>query len=95
MAGKVSVADGQLTFNGADGEECEVFITCTQRGKTQYAHIHIAVDNGIATAIDRLGNEAQTGAIYGIDGKVLTRGASQKGIRIIRQSDGTVRKVVK
>ncbi len=95
MAGKVSVADGQLTFNGADGEECEVFITCTQRGKTQYAHMHIAVDNGIATAIDRHGNEAQTGAIYGIDGKVLTRGASQKGIRIIRQSDGTVRKVVK
>ena len=49
----------------------------------------------VATGIRGITADQNVEGRYGIDGKTLTRGSSQKGIQIVRMKDGTVRKVLR
>lgn len=86
--GEATIENGTLTATTAG----EVIVGATQRGKIQFVSITFGEETGISNATTNNTNVTGKTARYTISGQLIT--TPQQGINIIRQADGTTRKVI-
>jgi hypothetical protein len=92
----MSISDGVLTISSEEAElDFTVVLKATQNGASQYVRLRVVRGSNLPTAISGVDNNDNIDARYAVDGKTLTNGSSQKGVQIVRQKDGTVRKVLR
>lgn len=92
----MSISDGVLTISSEEAElDFTVVLKATQNGASQYVRLRVVRGSNLPTAISGVDNNDDVDARYAVDGKTLTNGSSQKGVQIVRQKDGTVRKVLR
>lgn len=88
---KAEMADGDLVITPLKAGKADITIQINSNGKL--AETVVSVEISEATDIDAVeGAKAEEVGRYTLDGKMLN--ASQRGINIIRMSDGTIKKVI-
>lgn len=88
---KAEMADGDLVITPLKAGKADITIQINSNGKL--AETIVSVEVTEATDIDAVeGVEAEETGRYTLDGKMLN--APQRGINIIRMSDGTIKKVI-
>lgn len=88
---------GDVLTITSDQAELDFYVTvkATQNGSTQYVRLHVVRSSSVPTTIDGIAVDENIEGRYGADGKTLTNGSRQKGVQIVRQKDGSVRKVLR
>ncbi len=88
---KAEMADGDLVITPLKAGKADITIQINSNGKL--AETVVSVEISEATDIDAVeGAKAEEVGRYTLDGKMLN--APQRGINIIRMSDGTIKKVI-
>lgn len=88
---KAEMADGDLVITPLKAGKADITIQINSNGKL--AETVVSVEISEATDIDAVeGVKAEEVGRYTLDGKMLN--APQRGINIIRMSDGTIKKVI-
>ena len=88
---KAEMADGDLVITPLKAGKADITIQINSNGKL--AETVVSVEVTEATDIDAVeGAKAEETGRYTLDGKMLN--APQRGINIIRMSDGTIKKVI-
>lgn len=88
---KAEMADGDLVITPLKAGKADITIQINSNGKL--AETVVSVEVTKATDIDAVeGAKAEETGRYTLDGKMLN--APQRGINIIRMSDGTIKKVI-
>lgn len=88
---KAEMADGDLVITPLKAGKADITIQINSNGKL--AETVVSVEITEATDIDAVeGAKAEETGRYTLDGKMLN--APQRGINIIRMSDGTIKKVI-
>lgn len=88
---KAEMADGDLVITPFKAGKADITIQINSNGKL--AETVVSVEISEATDIDAVeGAKAEEVGRYTLDGKMLN--APQRGINIIRMSDGTIKKVI-
>lgn len=88
---KAEMADGNLVITPLKAGKADITIQINSNGKL--AETVVSVEISEATDIDAVeGAKAEEVGRYTLDGKMLN--APQRGINIIRMSDGTIKKVI-
>lgn len=88
---KAEMADGDLVITPLKAGKADITIQINSNGKL--AETVVSVEISAATDIDAVeGAKAEEVGRYTLDGKMLN--APQRGINIIRMSDGTIKKVI-
>ena len=88
---KAEMADGDLVITPLKAGKADITIQINSNGKL--AETVVSVEISEATDIDAVeGAKAEKVGRYTLDGKMLN--APQRGINIIRMSDGTIKKVI-
>lgn len=88
---KAEMADGDLVITPLKAGKADITIQINSNGKL--AETVVSVEISEATDIDAVeGIKAEEVGRYTLDGKMLN--APQRGINIIRMSDGTIKKVI-
>lgn len=88
---KAEMADGDLVITPLKAGKADITIQINSNGKL--AETVVSVEISAATDIDAVeGAKAEEVGRYTFDGKMLN--APQRGINIIRMSDGTIKKVI-
>ena len=88
---KAEMADGDLVITPLKAGKADITIQINSNGKL--AETVVSVEVTEATDIDAVeGVKAEETGRYTLDGKMLN--APQRGINIIRMSDGTIKKVI-
>lgn len=88
---KAEMADGDLVITPLKAGKADITIQINSNGKL--AETIVSVEVTEATDIDAVeGAKAEETGRYTLDGKMLN--APQRGINIIRMSDGTIKKVI-
>lgn len=88
---KAEMADGDLVITPLKAGKADITIQINSNGKL--AETVVSVEISEATDIDAVeGTKAEEVGRYTLDGKMLN--APQRGINIIRMSDGTIKKVI-
>lgn len=88
---KAEMADGDLVITPLKAGKADITIQINSNGKL--AETVVSVEISEATDIDAVeGAKAEETGRYTLDGKMLN--APQRGINIIRMSDGTIKKVI-
>lgn len=88
---KAEMADGDLVITPLKAGKADITIQINSNGKL--AETVVSVEVTEATDIDSVeGAKAEETGRYTLDGKMLN--APQRGINIIRMSDGTIKKVI-
>lgn len=90
-----AITDGEATLEGSTLTATttgEVIVSATQCGKIQFISITFDEETGISNVTTNDSNATGKVARYTISGQLIN--TPQKGINIIRQADGTTRKVI-
>lgn len=88
---KAEMADGNLVITPLKAGKADITIQINSNGKL--AETVVSVEISETTDIDAVeGTKAEETGRYTLDGKMLN--APQRGINIIRMSDGTIKKVI-
>jgi hypothetical protein len=88
---KAEMADGDLVITPLKAGKADITIQINSNGKL--AETVVSVEVTEATDIDAVeGVKAEETGRYTLDGKMLN--SPQRGINIIRMSDGTIKKVI-
>lgn len=96
MSGRYGMAGGKLCLGGSNATLNAYTAYFKAPATTQHVRVRVAVEdgNGNTTWLGEMNDEEETvEAVYGLDGMKL--GTMRQGINIVRQKDGTVKKVWK
>ena len=96
MSGRYGMAGGKLCLGGSNATLNAYTAYFEAPATTQYVRVRVAVEdgNGNTTWLGEMNDEEETvEAVYGLDGMKL--GTMRHGVNIVRQKDGTVKKIWK
>ena len=96
MSGRYGMAGGKLCLGGSNATLNAYTAYFKAPATTQHVRVRVAVEdgNGNTTWLGEMNDEEETvEAVYGLDGMKL--GTMRQGINIVRQKDGTVKKIWK
>ena len=96
MSGRYGMAGGKLCLGGSNATLNAYTAYFEAPATTQHVRVRVAVEdgNGNTTWLGEMNDEEETvEAVYGLDGMKL--GTMRQGINIVRQKDGTVKKIWK
>lgn len=96
MNGRYGIAGGKLCLGGSNATLNAYTAYFEAPATTQHVRVRVAVEdgNGNTTWLGEMDDEEETvEAVYGLDGMKL--GTMRQGVNIVRQKDGTVKKVWK
>lgn len=96
MNGRYGIAGGKLCLGGSNATLNAYTAYFKAPATTQHVRVRVAVEdgNGNTTWLGEMNDEEETvEAVYGLDGMKL--GTMRQGINIVRQKDGTVKKIWK
>lgn len=95
MSGRYGIADGKLCL-GSSNATINAYTAYFEAPTTQNVKVRVAVEDGGGNTTwlgETIEDEEAMEAVYGLDGMKL--GTMKKGVNIVRQKDGTVKKVWK
>lgn len=96
MSGHYGMAGGKLCLGGSNATLNAYTAYFEAPATTQHVRVRVAVEdgNGNTTWLGEMNDEEETvEAVYGLDGMKL--GTMRHGVNIVRQKDGTVKKIWK
>ena len=96
MNGRYGIAGGKLCLGGSNATLNAYTAYFKAPATTQHVRVRVAVEdgNGNTTWLGEMNDEEETvEAVYGLDGMKL--GTMRQGVNIVRQKDGTVKKIWK
>lgn len=96
MSGRYGMAGGKLCLGGSNATLNAYTAYFEAPATTQHVRVRVAVEdgNGNTTWLGEMNDEEETvEAVYGLDGMKL--GTMRHGVNIVRQKDGTVKKIWK
>ncbi len=95
MSGRYGIAGGKLCL-GSSNATINAYTAYFEAPTTQNVKVRVAVEDGGGNTTwlgETIEDEEAVEAVYGLDGMKL--GTMKKGVNIVRQKDGTVKKVWK